>query len=174
MSKTFRIVFIGLLVAQALALYTIESMIPVPFIAPGAKLGLTNLITVVALYMLNNKKDVFLIILLRLILASMFGGSLSTLMYSAAGAMLSYCIMIIVKETGGDKVSIIGVSAAGSFFHNVGQLIVASIIVQNIGIMLYLPILSMAGIGTGIFIGITSNFIVKHMSKLPYFKSIDI
>lgn len=59
MNKTFRIVFIGILVSQALALYTIESMIPVPFIAPGAKLGLTNLITVIALYILNNKKMFF-------------------------------------------------------------------------------------------------------------------
>lgn len=170
MSKTFRIVFIGLLVSQALALYAIESMIPVPFIAPGAKLGLTNLITVIALYMLDNNKDVFLIIMLRLILSSIFGGSLSALMYSAAGALLSYCTMIIIKKFGKDKISIIGVSAAGAFFHNVGQLIVASMIVQNIAVMLYLPILSMAGIGTGIFIGITSNFLVKHMAKLPYFK----
>ena len=170
MNKTFRIVFIGLLVAQALALYTIESMIPVPFIAPGAKLGLTNLITVIALYLLNEKKDVFLIILLRLLLSSFFSGNLSTLMYSATGAILSYFIMVIIKNIGKDSVSIIGVSAAGAFFHNVGQLIVSSIIVENISIMLYLPILSIAGIGTGVFIGIASNFIVNHMCKLTYFR----
>lgn len=174
MNKTFRIVFIGLLVSQALALYTIESMIPVPFIAPGAKLGLTNLITVIALYILNNKKDVLIIIIIRLLLAAMFTGNLSTLMYSAAGALFSYCAMIIIKEFAKDKVSIIGVSVVGAFFHNVGQLIVASIIIQNIAIMLYLPILSIAGIGTGIFVGITANFIVNHMSKLSYFKSLNI
>jgi heptaprenyl diphosphate synthase len=170
LNKTFRIVLIGLLVSQALALYTIESMIPVPFIAPGAKLGLTNLITVIALYLLNNKKDVFIIIMLRLFLSTLFGGNLSTLMYSTAGALLSYFIMLIVKALGKDKVSIIGISAAGSFFHNFGQLIVASIIVENITVMLYLPLLSIAGIGTGVFIGISSNFIIKHMSKLPYFE----
>lgn len=174
MNKTFRIVFIGILVSQALALYTIESMIPVPFIAPGAKLGLTNLITVIALYILNNKKDVFLIIILRLLLSTMFGGNLSTLMYGAVGALLSFYIMLFVKNIGKDKVSIIGVSAAGAFFHNVGQLIVAAIMVQNIAVTLYLPILSIAGIGTGIFIGITSNFISKHMSKLPFFNDLNI
>lgn len=172
MSKTFRIVFIGLLVAQALALYTVESMIPVPFIAPGAKLGLANLITVIALYTLNSKKDVFLIIILRLLLSTMFGGNLSTFMYGATGAILSYFVMICVKTLGKDKLSIIGVSASGALFHNVGQLIVASAIVQNIAIMLYLPILSIAGVGTGIFIGITANFVVKHMSRLPYFSHI--
>lgn len=174
MNKTFRIVFIGLLVSQALALYTIESMIPVPFIAPGAKLGLTNLITVIALYMLEDKKDVLLIIILRLLLSTIFSGNLSTLMYGAAGAILSYCIMLSVKAIGKDKISIIGVSASGAFFHNVGQLIVAAIIVQNIAVMLYLPLLSLAGVSTGVFIGVTSNFIVKHMSKLPYFKDINI
>ncbi|NRT75875.1 Gx transporter family protein [Clostridium beijerinckii] len=174
MNKTFRIVFIGILVSEALALYTIESMIPVPFIAPGAKLGLTNLITVIALYILNNKKDVFLIIILRLLLSTMFGGNLSTLMYGAVGALLSFYIMLFAKNIGKDKVSIIGVSAAGAFFHNVGQLIVAAIIVQNIAVTLYLPILSIAGIGTGIFIGITSNFIFKHMSKLPFFNDLNI
>lgn len=174
MNKTFRIVFIGLLVSQALVLYTVESMIPVPFIAPGAKLGLTNLITVIALYTLNNKKDVFLIIMLRLLLSTMFSGNLSTFMYSAAGAILSYFVMILVKEFFKDKVSIIGVSASGAFFHNVGQLIIASLIVQNIGVMLYLPLLSAAGLGTGIFIGITSNFVVKHLSKLSYFNDIKL
>lgn len=171
MSKTFRIVFIGLLVSQALALYTIESMIPVPFIAPGAKLGLTNLITVIALYTLDNKKDVLLIIILRLLLSTMFSGNLSTLMYGVVGALLSYYVMIFVKTIGRDKVSIIGVSASGAFFHNVGQLIVASVMVQNIAVMLYLPLLSLAGIGTGIFIGTTANFVVKHMSKLPYWNN---
>ncbi len=170
MNKTFRIVFIGLLVSQALALYTIESMIPVPFITPGAKLGLANLITVIALYILKSKKDVFLIIILRLLLSTMFGGNLSTFMYGAVGAILSYSVMIIAKSLGKDNLSIIGVSACGALFHNVGQLIVASIIVKNIAIMLYLPILSIAGVGTGIFIGITANFVVKHMSKLPFLK----
>ncbi len=174
MNKTFRIVFIGLLVSQALALYAIESMIPVPFIAPGAKLGLANLITVVALYTLDSKRDVFLVIILRLLLATMIGGTLSTFMYSVAGAILSYCAMIFVKELLKDKVSIIGVSATGAFFHNVGQLVVASAMVENIAIMLYLPILSIAGIGTGIFIGVTANFIVKHLSKLPYFRNLNI
>ncbi|AGF56179.1 MULTISPECIES: Gx transporter family protein [Clostridium] len=174
MSKTFRIVFIGVLVAQALVLYTVESMIPVPFIAPGAKLGLTNLITVIALYTLNSKRDAFLIIILRLLLSTIFGGNLSTFMYSAVGAIFSYFVMIFVKEIFKDKVSIIGVSAAGAFFHNVGQLIVASLIVQNIGVMLYLPILSIAGLGTGIFIGIASNFIVQHLSRLSYFNNLYI
>ncbi|MBU5455036.1 Gx transporter family protein [Caproiciproducens sp. MSJ-32] len=170
MRKTSRIVYIGLLVAQALVLHIIERMIPVPFFTPGAKLGLANLITVIALYTLDKKRDAFLVILLRITLATMFGGSISAFMYSAAGGILSFISMILVKDIFKEKVSIVGVSSAGAIFHNVGQLAVASLIVKNIGVMLYLPILSFIGIGTGIFVGIAANFAVNHLTKLPMFR----
>ncbi|MBB6714174.1 Gx transporter family protein [Clostridium gasigenes] len=170
MKDTRRMVYISLLVAQALVLHIFERMIPVPFITPGAKLGLANLITVVALYTLEDKKDAFLVIFLRLTLGTMFGGNLSSFMYSAMGGILSFLGMVFIKETFKDKVSIIGVSSVGAIFHNVGQLIVASLIVKNIGVMLYLPVLSTIGIGTGIFIGITANYLVKHLSKLSIFR----
>lgn len=169
MRKTSRLVYVGLLVAQALVLHIIERMIPVPFVTPGAKLGLANLVTVIALYTLDSKKDAFLVILLRLTLSTMFGGSLSSFMYSAAGGTLSFIAMLAIKETFKDKVSIVGVSSAGAIFHNIGQLIIASAIVNNIAVMLYLPILSVVGIVTGIFIGITANYVVSHLKKLPMF-----
>lgn len=170
MKKTNKIVYIGLLVAQALVLHIVERMIPVPFVTPGAKLGLANLITVIALYTLDSKKDAFLVLFLRLTLSTMFGGNLSSFMYSATGGILSFCAMTIVKDLFKDKVSIIGVSSAGAIFHNVGQLLIASLIVKNIGVMLYLPILSTVGIITGIFIGITANYVVTHLRKLPMFR----
>lgn len=170
MRKTSKMVYIGLLVAQALVLHIFERLIPVPFITPGAKLGLSNLITVVALYTLDNKRDAFLVVLLKLTLSTMFGGNLSSFMYSAAGGVLSFLAMILVKEGFKDKVSIVGVSATGAIFHNVGQLIIASLIVKNIGVMLYLPILSTVGIVTGIFIGIAANYIVAHLRRLPMFR----
>lgn len=172
MKNTSRMVYISLLVAQALVLYVFESMIPVPFITPGAKLGLANLVTVIALYILGNNRQVFLVVILRLILSTMFGGNLSSFMYSASGAILSYFLMVFTKNVGKDNLSIIGVSASGAVFHNVGQLLIASAIVRNINVMLYLPVLSIAGIGTGIFIGITANYAINHMVKLPYFKKI--
>ncbi|MBQ6820570.1 MAG: Gx transporter family protein [Clostridium sp.] len=170
MRKTSNMVYIGLLVAQALVLHIIERSIPVPFITPGAKLGLANLITVIALYTLDNKRDAFLILFLRLLLSTMFGGNLSSLMYSTAGGVLSFISMVAVKELFKDKVSIVGVSSTGAIFHNIGQLLIASLIVKNIGVMLYLPILSTIGIGTGIFVGIAANYIVAQLKKLPMFK----
>ena len=91
-------------------------------------------------------------------------------MFSFVGAIFSFLIMVAIKELFKEKVSIIGVSAAGGVFHNIGQLVVASFIVKNIGVMLYLPVLSIVGIGTGIFIGVTANYLVKHLSRLPVFR----
>ena len=171
MRKTSRMVYISLLVAQALVLHIIERSIPVPFITPGAKLGLANLITVIALYTLDSKKDAFLVLFLRLILSTIFGGNLSSFMYSVAGGTLSFLSMLFVKELFKDKVSIVGVSSTGAIFHNVGQLIIASLIVKNIGVMLYLPVLSTVGIGTGIFIGVTANYAVRHLRRIPIFRA---
>ncbi len=168
MNKTFRIVIISLFVAQSLVLYVIEGMLPVPFIAPGAKLGLANLITVIALYALPRRKDVCLILLLRIILATAFGGGINAFLYSVAGAVLSLGSMMMLKKTG--KFSLLGVSAAGGIFHNLGQVLVAAAVVENIKILLYLPILAVAGTGTGILIGVTAWITLRHLQKLPVYK----
>lgn len=171
MIKTTKMIYMSLLVAMALVLQLVERSIPVPFITPGAKLGLSNLIIVIALYTLKSKRDVFKINIVRLILGAMVGGNLTSFIYSVSGVLFSFFAMVIVKKLGKDKVSIIGVSASGAVFHNIGQLIVASAVVQNWGVTLYLPVLSIAGIGTGIFIGITANYITTHMYRLPFFKN---
>ncbi|MEG1255859.1 Gx transporter family protein [Clostridium sp.] len=160
-----KMIYISLLVAMSLVLHIFEGMIPVPFITPGAKLGLANIITVIALYTLSYK-EAFLVLFLRILLSVMFGGSISRLIYSLAGGILSYLFMVFIKSIGKEKISIIGVSCVGAVFHNVGQLIAASLIVKTMGIMLYLPIMSIAGIGTGIFVGITGNFAVMHLKKI--------
>ena len=170
MNKTFRIIVLALFVAQSLVLYIVEGMLPVPFIAPGAKLGLANLITVIALYALRRKRDVALILGVRLILAAALGGGINAFWYSLAGAVLSFSAMAILMKTG--KFSLIGVSAAGGIFHNLGQVIVASLVVVNAKVMLYLPVLAVAGVGTGILIGITALFVLRHLAKLPLYKRI--
>lgn len=174
MKQTKHLIYMSLLVAMALGLHMVERSIPVPFMTPGAKLGLANLVTVIALYTLNKKQDVIKIIVVRLFLSAIFGGSVSGLMYGSMGALFSFIIMVIIKEGLKDKVSIIGVSAAGAVFHNIGQLLVAALIVRNIGVMLYLPFLSIAGIVTGIFVGMAANYIVAHMYSLPFFKNVVI
>ncbi|OOM70727.1 heptaprenyl diphosphate synthase component I [Clostridium sp. BL-8] len=142
MTKTRKMVFLSLLVSQGLVLHIIESMIPVPFITPGAKLGLANIVTVVSLY-LFGEIETFMVIIVRLLLSSVLGGSISSLLYSIAGALFSFIVMALIKRVGRDKVSIIGVSSAGAVFHNIGQITIAALIVQNVNVSLYIPILTM-------------------------------
>ena len=146
-------------------------MIPYPFaFAPGAKLGLANLITIIALFTMP-KKESFLLVWMRLILTTLLGGTISTFLYSMSGALLSYFSMLLVKQLGPKRVSIIGISATGGFMHNVGQLVTASWIAQSWTVMLYLPILSFLGILSGIAIGIAANYLLKQVSTLRHFQT---
>ena len=168
MNKTQKLTFISVLVAQALVLHIFERMIPVPFISPGAKLGLSNIITVIALYTLGFK-DTFMIILVKIILAALLVSSISGLLYSLSGGMLSFIAMYFIKQAGKDNISIIGVSIVGAFFHNVGQIIIAALVIQNINMVLYFPVLAIAGIGTGFFVGVTSYYLLELLKKLPIY-----
>lgn len=171
MKDNKKLIYIALLVAQGVIIGLLENMIPFPFaIAPGAKLGLANLITIIAIFTLKNKES-FLLVTMRLILTTLLGGTISTFLYSAAGAYLSYFGMLLVKKLGPKRVSIIGISAAGGFLHNVGQLIVASYIARSWTVMLYLPVLSLIGILAGIAVGIAANYLLQHVKTLRQFQS---
>lgn len=165
MRKTQKLTAIALLVAQGLVLHIFERMLPVPFITPGAKLGLTNIITLIALYMFSFK-EVFLIIVLRIILATIFGGTLSNFLYSIAGGILSFLAMYIMKKLGKDNISIIGISMIGAVFHNIGQVIVAGLVIENVMIVTYLPILLVAAIGTGFFVGLTAKYLLPFIKRI--------
>lgn len=169
MTRTQKMIFISILVAQALVLYFVESMIPVPFITPGAKLGLANIITVVSLYSLSLT-ETFVVVILRIILSTLMSGSVSAFLYSLSGGMLSLAAMYIAKRLGGKNISVVGVSIVGSVFHNIGQILMAALIIHNIKIAYYLPFLLIAGIGTGIFVGLTSIYMLKYLKKIHFNK----
>lgn len=167
--KTSKLVFISLLVAQGVVLSLIESLLPPLFsFAPGAKLGLANLITLTALFT-TTKRETFLIISLRLLLATLLGGTISTLMYSVVGAYLSFVAMCLIKPFIPKYCSLIGLSAVGGFMHNVGQLIVASLIARTWTVMLYLPVLAFSGLLAGIALGCASYFLLTHIKHLKYY-----
>ncbi|MEA4827129.1 MAG: Gx transporter family protein [Clostridium sp.] len=165
MKKTQKLTFIALFVAQGLILYMVERMLPVPFITPGAKLGLSNIITVIALYMFSFK-DVLLIIILKIILSTLFGGTLSSFLYSIAGGLLSFFAMYFIKKVGKDNISIIGISIIGAVFHNIGQIAVAALVIENAMIVAYLPVLIVAALGTGFFIGLTSKYLLPFLDRI--------
>ena len=167
MRDTKKIILIGLYISIALMFNIFENYLPTKFILPGAKLGLANIITVLSLYTLN-KSDTFLIIVIRVILGSIFGGGLSSFLYSFSGAVLSFFAMNTVMILFKNRISVIGVSVTGAYFHSVGQILMSVIILSNIRMFIYLPSLLFASIITGIFIGYVVSFLLNRKSVINF------
>lgn len=163
MSKdiTKKIALRGMLVTVAFVLSWIEMQIPYFFAVPGIKLGLTNLAVLVALYKLSYA-DAFILNIVRIVLISFTFGSMAMLPYSLAGGMLSFLVMFFLKKYTGFSLKFVSVS--GGISHNVGQIIVAMIVLENVKIAWYLPFLWISGIVAGIAIGLISEFAIKRIS----------
>ena len=161
--KTSKVAQYGLLIALALALSWLESLLP-PLGVPGVKLGLPNLVIVFALYRLGLR-DAWCLSVVRVLLASALFGSGVSLAYSAAGAVLSLTVMGLLKKTG--KFSPVGVSVAGGVAHNAGQILVAMALLETTRLAWYLPVLWVSGIVAGVLIGIASGERVKRVPDVP-------
>lgn len=158
--KTQHLTRLAIYTAMALALNIFERMIPIPIPFPGVKLGLANFIIVIVLYK-HSFKDALTVNIARVLLAAIFGGGLSALLYSFSGAMVSLIAMYLVMQLMKDTVSSLGVSLTGAYFHSFAQIGVAAIIIQNIGIVTYLPIIMWASLATGGIIGVVSGEFLK-------------
>lgn len=161
-NKTKRISTYGLLVALAFIFSYIEAIIPINLGVPGIKLGLANVVVMIALYKLGAK-EAFSLALVRVVLVGFTFGNLMMMMYSLAGSILSCLFMILLKKS--NRFSMIGVSVSGGVMHNVGQIIMAIIILDTVQLYYYLPVLIISGIVTGILIGMLGAEIAK---RLPF------
>lgn len=157
---------LGFLLALALILSYVESLIPFTFGIPGIKLGLPNLIVVLLLYSgktsMTGARDALLVNCLRIVLSGFLFGSLFAILYAMAGAVFSFTAMVIAKRC--RCFSMAGVSVLGGVFHNVGQTVVAILVVETYAVLYYLPVLIVAGVVTGAVLGILG------MELLPYLK----
>lgn len=158
-----KVAYFGVFVALALIFSYVEALIPIPLGIPGVKLGLANLMTVITLYKMGGK-EAFVLSLLRITLSGFLFGSMFGIVYSFAGGLLSLCVMALLKQT--QKFSIIGVSMAGGVSHNIGQLIMAIIVLESISIVYYVPVLIISGMLTGIIIGIISSETLKRIKRV--------
>lgn len=171
MTQTQKNVYIALLAAQATIISLLERVLPNLFaFAPGAKLGLANIVTMLAIFTLSNK-DSFKVVTIRVFLSALLGGTFSMFIYSFVGSYLSFFAMILVKRLGPNVVSFVGISACGGIIFNLGQLIVASSIAGSFSIMLYLPVLSVAGIAAGIVVGLIANFLMGNVASIKKMQS---
>lgn len=150
----------GLFLALALICSYIESLIPFYFGIPGVKLGLTNIVVILALYYIGTK-SAFMISMLRILLAGLLFGNMFSILYSLAGGMLSFLCMALLKKSG--RFKIISISAAGGAVHNLGQITVAAATVENRNLFFYYPVLFLAGVITGILIGTAAQEILLRL-----------
>ena len=159
-SKAKRIAFYGMMVALAFTFSYLESLIPFNFGIPGVKLGLANLVVLVALYVMKPG-EAFTIALIRILLAGLTFGNAYSLAYSLCGGILSFIVMYFARKT---KLSVIGVSMLGGICHNIGQIAVAAVLMTD-KIVYYLPVLLIAGLITGLLLGIVSKLIIDRLNK---------
>lgn len=165
---TKRAAYCAMLTALAMIFGYVEALIPFGFGIPGVKLGLANIVIVLALYIIPGYQA-FIIQLMRIVLVSFLFGNLSMMLYSLAGGILSFLVMLLLKRRNVKKengFSITGVSIAGGVSHNIGQLIVAVLVVQNLRIAFYLPALMIAGLVTGFLIGILADRIKMVLGQI--------
>lgn len=158
-----RVAYFGVFTALALIFSYVETLIPINFGIPGIKLGLANLIIIIALYKMSVK-EAYALSVVRVVLAGFMFGNLFSIIYSLAGGLLSLTVMTLLKRT--DKFSLFGISMAGGVFHNVGQLIVAIIVMENLNIAYYMPVLLISGLITGFMIGLVAGEMLKRLTKL--------
>lgn len=163
MKKGKRAAFCGMFLALALVAGYVEQMIPITLGIPGVKLGLANIVTMVLLYTAGLRITAG-ITSIRILLAGILFGTGFSIVYSAAGAVLSLLIMVILKHT--KKFSYIGVSVAGGIFHNVGQILVAVFVLETKALVYYLPVLILSGLAAGIVVGMLSGLLLQRLSPV--------
>lgn len=159
--------YYGLLVALAFIFSYIESLFPIYLGAPGVKLGLANLVSVVGLYTIGLAGTAA-VSLTRIILTGLTFGNGFSIVYSLAGGALSLAVMAFCKKKG--WFSAIGVSILGGAAHNIGQLVVAALVVESASVFAYFPVLLIAGTAAGACIGVLGGILTERVGK--YLKKI--
>lgn len=161
--KTKKICIYGFILAVALIFSYVEYLIPLPIGIPGVKLGLANCVILVLLYR-QRMMETAMISIIRVVLMGILFGNASMMVYSLAGALMSLAAMGIIKKR--NCFSIIGVSIVGGVFHNIGQLLLAMLVLETTMLGYYFPILLISGCVTGAIIGMIGSEVIKRI-RLP-------
>ncbi|MDR1135609.1 MAG: Gx transporter family protein [Clostridiales Family XIII bacterium] len=155
--KREEVALTGIFLAFILAVGVLERMIPLDFIVPGARLGFSNVVVLVSIYIFRFRISLILV-LLKCLLTSALAGGPSSLIYSLSGSLLSFVVMYILVKALDERISPIGVSVAGAAAHSTGQIIASCLVLESIGMFAYLPVLLVLSVISGVLVG----FIVKN------------
>ena len=154
---------IALLSAVALTIFVLEAQIPLPLPLPGLKLGLSNIVTLLALSLLGWK-EALCVLCIRMLLGNLVTGQMAALLYSLAGGLLSFaCMAIAVKLLPKSQLWVAGV--LGGLAHNIGQMAVAVLLTQTPALLYYLPMLLLCALATGCFTGLSASLVLKYLPK---------
>lgn len=162
--KIKKITLLGLVTALAMIMSYIETFIPLSFAIPGIKMGLANIVIVFVLYRVGFR-EAFFVSGIRAFLVSLLFGNFMSLAYSLAGAALSLLGMGLLKRL--DHFSMVGVSVVGAILHNLGQILMAILILGAEQIAYYFPALAISGVVTGICIGVVAGLIMRRVERIP-------
>ena len=157
-----KVALYGILIALAMVMSFVESLIPIPIPVPGVKLGLANLVTITGLYLVGIRGTICITIL-RVVLVGLSFGNPYSMIYGLSGAFFSLLAMAAAKRF--HWFSQVGISILGGVFHNIGQLLFASFVVQTAGVFAYLPLLLAAGSVAGAVIGILGGILTERLRK---------
>lgn len=163
-----RLTILSVFTVVALTIFVVESTIPVPIPIPGIKLGLANIITLILLLNFPWTNALF-VLLARIFLSAIFAGQAMSLLYSLCGGILCFAAMCLVNRFLCGKYIFI-TSVFGALFHNVGQLLMAYLILHSVSVLTYLPFLAISAVVTGLFTGLcahyTQKYLMPHVPKL--------
>ena len=154
---------LALLTSVSLILFIVENQIPAPVPVPGVKLGLGNVIVVTVLF-LYGPWEALAVLVCKVFLSALLTGNLSALAYSAAGGLLSWAGMCLLRPLLGKK-QLWAASVLGAMLHNLGQLLAAMAIAATPGLIAYLPVLLLSGMVTGLFTGVAAQTAVRRLTK---------
>lgn len=159
-----RVTRLALLTAIALTIFMVEAQIPALTTIPGVKLGLANIVTVYTVFALGLG-DALLVLSARVFLGAVFSGQMMTLIYSAAGGFLSWCILCLLRKLlTGEQIWL--ASPVAAVFHNLGQLLAAAAVMRTWAVMAYLPYLVIAAVIAGLFTGIAAQGLIRQLKRI--------
>lgn len=161
-SKTYYMGYGAILTALAMIFSYVEAILPFSIAIPGVKLGIANIVVVIALYKFGVRMALSINVIRIVVSGLLFSGAFG-IFYSLAGGVLSFIAMLIIRRF--KCFSIVGVSLTGGVFHNLGQLLTAAFLVSNLKMFVYFPVLLFSGLATGIINGIVAGLVLEKLDK---------
>ncbi len=164
MNQTKKTALCAVLIALALALSYMERFLPLQLLIPlpGVKLGLANIVTLIALYLMGPAAA-FAILIPRCILGAVFGGGITGLLFSLTGGLLAMCVMALSRKL--PRLSIYGVSILGAAGHSAGQILAAMVLMNSVYVGAYLPYLLLVSVFTGLATGTAGAGVLRVLRK---------